>query len=616
MVYVHTQLKKMLKYLSAICCLFVCTIYAQKSTSDSLQFVIKTSNEPIAIAHAYYDMSKTFSSKEVDSTIYYLRHSYNLTNKHHLDSLQLITIISIAKKYYHEKSDRDSTKYYLDKGYILNEELQDQQSLFSLNTLKAYLYVDEGKYNDAIEKHLQNVRIAEQIKNYEIKAYAFSGIAETYRLQGNGQKAVEYMEFASKEVHKLDSTYIHSKFVMSLNLALAYDKNDQREKGIALLESMTPSSIMDGPFSEAILYHNLGRLYIITEKYDKADQYLLKSLQIDAWSSIPRRKVATLKELSSLYMATHQKEEALIIAKQVYEIACKLGFQYHLEDATRNLSQAYAMNGDFENSLLLKEEYIEILEDIFDQDKNGLMLELDAKYQTSDKEKEIQSLIATNTISNRNKTIWVLSTILALVVLCYTWFYQRKKNKFIVAQNELQLKREKDKNDIIALRLKNERIHSEQQQQEKDIIALELKLKEKELTTNAMSLLQQKEQYESLIQKLSEIHKESKDDFASAKIAAIIQETKATLKSYNWEEFQHVFEKVHVDFYNNLLAKFPNITPNEKKISAFLRLGLSTKDISSITNQTPHSILIARSRLRKKLGLSKEENLTQYISTF
>lgn len=591
MVYILIQLKKMLKYLSAICCLFVCTMYAQKSTIDSLQHVIKTSDKPTSIAHAYYDMSKTFSSKEVDSAIFYLKHSYNLAGKHHIDSLQLTAIISIAKKYYHEKSDRDSTKYYLNKGFLLNNKLQNQRSLFSLNILEAYLYEDEGKYTDAIEIHLQNVKIADQIKNYDIKAYSYSGIAEAYRLQGNGQKAVEYMEFARAEVNKLDSTFIHSKFVMSLNLALAYDKNNQREKGIKLLESMIPSSIIDGPFSEAILYHNLGRLYIITEKYDKADKFLLKALQLDAWSSIPRRKVATLKELSSLYMATHQNEEALKMAKQVYEIACTLELQYHLEDATRNLSQAYALNGDYKNSLLLKEEYIEILEDIFDQDKNGLMLELDAKYQTSEKEKEIQSLIATNTISNRNKTIWILSTILALVVLCYTWFYQKKKNKFIIAQKE-------------------------QQQQEKEIIALELKLKEKELTTNAMSLLQQKEQYESLIQKLSEIHKESNDDLASTKIAAVIQETKASLKSYNWEEFQHVFEKVHVDFYNNLLKKFPNITPNEKKISAFLRLGLSTKDISSITNQTPHSILIARSRLRKKLGLSKEENLTQYISTF
>jgi len=109
-----------------------------------------------------------------------------------------------------------------------------------------------------------------------------------------------------------------------------------------------------------------------------------------------------------------------------------------------------------------------------------------------------------------------------------------------------------------------------------------------------MSLLQHKKHYESLIEKLKDIRISSDDADASAKIATVINETKASLVSYNWEEFQHVFEKVHVDFYNNLLKKFPNITPNEKKISAFLRLGLSTKDI----------------------GLSKEESLTKYINSF
>ncbi|MEP0265115.1 tetratricopeptide repeat protein [Dokdonia sp.] len=603
-------------HLSALCCLFVFTMYAQKSTNDSLQLVIKTSEVPIAIAQAHYTLSKSFKSKKVDSAIYHLTQSYSIASKHHIDTLQLTSVIGLAKKYYHEKSDRDSSRYYLDIGYALNKKLQNQRELYSLNILKAYLYDDVGKYSEAIELHLENIKIADNLKNYKIKAYAFSGIADVYRLQGNGEKAVEYMEFARQEVNRLDSTYVHSKFIMSLNLALAYDKNNQLEKAVALLESMIPSSIIDGPFSEAILYHNLGRFYIINEEYTKADIYLSKAMQIDAWSSIPRRRVATLKELSSLYMATNRSKEALVVAKQVYEGACTLGLQYHLEDATRNLSHAYALEGDFKNSLVLKEEYIEIINNMFDQDKNELMLELDAKYQTSEKEKEIQSLTAANAITKRNTMIWILSTILALVVLWYTWFYQKKKNNFLVKEKELQLKTERNKTDLIALRLKNEKIFSKQQQQEKEIIALELKLKEKELTTNAMSLLQQKEQYESLIQKLSDIHSGSNDDDASSKIAAVIRETKASLRSYNWEEFQHVFEKVHVDFYNNLLAKFPRITPNEKKISAFLRLGLSTKDISSITNQTPHSILIARSRLRKKLGLSKEESLTQYISTF
>jgi len=50
-----------------------------------------------------------------------------------------------------------------------------------------------------------------------------------------------------------------------------------------------------------------------------------------------------------------------------------------------------------------------------------------------------------------------------------------------------------------------------------------------------------------------------------------------------WKEFEVRFQEVHSDFYNNLNKQFPELTPNEKKISAFLRLNMSTKEISTIT---------------------------------
>ncbi|MCD4747537.1 MAG: hypothetical protein K8R58_14675, partial [Bacteroidales bacterium] len=61
--------------------------------------------------------------------------------------------------------------------------------------------------------------------------------------------------------------------------------------------------------------------------------------------------------------------------------------------------------------------------------------------------------------------------------------------------------------------------------------------------------------------------------------------------------------------------KFPDLTANEKKLCAFLRLNMTTKDISAITHQTSNSIEVARTRLRKKLNLSnKDINLVTFIS--
>ena len=57
-------------------------------------------------------------------------------------------------------------------------------------------------------------------------------------------------------------------------------------------------------------------------------------------------------------------------------------------------------------------------------------------------------------------------------------------------------------------------------------------------------------------------------------------------------------------FFKILTEKFPKLSANEKRLCAFLKLNLSTKEISSITGRTTNSIMVARVRLRKKLGIT------------
>jgi DNA-binding CsgD family transcriptional regulator len=80
-------------------------------------------------------------------------------------------------------------------------------------------------------------------------------------------------------------------------------------------------------------------------------------------------------------------------------------------------------------------------------------------------------------------------------------------------------------------------------------------------------------------------------------------------------EFSLRFQEVHAGFYEKLLKVYPDLTQNELKLCAFLRLNMSTKDISELTGQRLPSIDHARYRLRKKLGLSNSEtNLVNFLS--
>ncbi|MDE6682998.1 MAG: hypothetical protein K2J87_06185, partial [Muribaculaceae bacterium] len=79
------------------------------------------------------------------------------------------------------------------------------------------------------------------------------------------------------------------------------------------------------------------------------------------------------------------------------------------------------------------------------------------------------------------------------------------------------------------------------------------------------------------------------------------------------DEFKHYFDKVHPDFYRQLETRYPDLTARDIRLCALLMLGLSTKEISSITYREVRSVESARNRLRKKLGLDLNVNLPEFL---
>ena len=147
-------------------------------------------------------------------------------------------------------------------------------------------------------------------------------------------------------------------------------------------------------------------------------------------------------------------------------------------------------------------------------------------------------------------------------------------------------------------------------------IELELDQKNKELTSNVLHLSNLNEFINSISEKLAEEKKNFKPENIKT-INRIIKNIQTNTDDNIWKEFELRFEQVHSGFYENIQKEFPKLTPNEKKLCAFLKLNMTSKDISGITGQSVHSIEVARTRLRKKLGLSnKEETLIEFLEKY
>lgn len=140
-----------------------------------------------------------------------------------------------------------------------------------------------------------------------------------------------------------------------------------------------------------------------------------------------------------------------------------------------------------------------------------------------------------------------------------------------------------------------------------------IRIKNNEINDNSLYLIRTNEFIKSIPKKLQALKEASKEN--QSVINAVEKEIEHFLKSGIWERFDTSFSNLHTDFHKNLLNNFPTLSPKELKLSAFILLGMSTKDMASLLNQEPDSIKVARYRLRQKLELDKGQNLQAFLAS-
>jgi PAS domain S-box-containing protein len=133
-----------------------------------------------------------------------------------------------------------------------------------------------------------------------------------------------------------------------------------------------------------------------------------------------------------------------------------------------------------------------------------------------------------------------------------------------------------------------------------------------ELISSTLKVMHLNEMNNSLINDLVKVNPFTNKE-GQELIRQMSNKFKMNMTEQIWNDFETRFENAFDSFYTVLLEKFPSLTPNERKLCALLRSGLSSKDIAILTFQNPQSVDVARYRLRKKLNLVNEENLIDFL---
>jgi DNA-binding CsgD family transcriptional regulator len=211
--------------------------------------------------------------------------------------------------------------------------------------------------------------------------------------------------------------------------------------------------------------------------------------------------------------------------------------------------------------------------------------ELKEKYESEKKEKEILTL-SKQKLYNQYLILLLILTVFILLLIVQWW-----RNKHNLALKEKQ-----------------------KQQLSEYFLRETLEIKEKELTSQVAILVQMQQKMEDLRLNASKIIIENIPEQDKIKYMNTLFYKNPIIELKN--NFELRLSSNNEDFFKVLLSKYPDLSPAELKLCAYLRLNPSTKDLSLIMNRSMRTVESTRANIRKKMNLNPHDNLVTHLVSF
>ena len=213
----------------------------------------------------------------------------------------------------------------------------------------------------------------------------------------------------------------------------------------------------------------------------------------------------------------------------------------------------------------------------------------------------------------------VYSIVLLCLIFLLVTFIKKRSEKGIqivkeqkdmeIKEQEKQFKKIEHEKEQEITSLKNQRLQ------------YDLRHKSRELASSTMNLIRKNEILLDINQNLDKITDEirSSNDAKSILKHLLVMQDSIKLnieRDDNWKKFEENFDLVYENYLKRLGEAYSSLTVSDKKLCAYLKMGLSSKDIAPLLNMSFRSVEMSRYRLRKKLDLNREENLTEFLQNF
>lgn len=478
----------------------------------------------------------------------------------------------------------------------------------------AIVYSAKLMYSKALEYHKKSIELCHEHNDLSTLTSLYGNVAE---LMGNFQgpeKAIEYYQKSVDIARQISDTTTliksHQELAIQyLHLDSISTAEAHHNKASQLL-STRPNDIL----GYAVYLTNVGIYHQMKKEYITSIRYLLESSKKASTQGYEVAKNNAIQYMLKVFIEIFETQDHQLISRLIQQrdftdnktllaYLKSLESNYSNPENTKLLKEIfklytcwYAYKGDYKQAFEYEEKLNKVIESIeIDKEEERsarLLFELDLEKNNnellqksitlSQKEKALQ--IETN---RRNIISFLL--IIAILLALFIWYTSRKKQKHILQLEEFnQLLSQKEqtlKNQLSVIKDKEERLEREFEINKREFAShILLKSSTNHLLSDLSKMLEHIEQTDA------------------KKILQMKKRIDSTINFEDeWTNLNLHFEKSDPAFFNKLTERHPNLTKNEVKHCAYIKMGLSAKDVSKLNNVSIRSVETARYRLKKKL---------------
>lgn len=552
-----------------------------------LPFQSKSQNDSLAFYKSQFEKYKDL--KQTELALDFIHKAQNLARPK--DQIDLL----------YDEGDLLIESGLMNKAEQKFKSALDLSKLLNKPSIEGYAYKELGYFYWISNNHAESYKcylhckdIYKKLADWDKYFEIINNIGIYLEMEGNYTGAKKYYEEAQQYFRKTqDSIGIIST---SINICNVINAVDGPKKSLDCYLKLLKEKI-NNPVDLAQINFNIALNYFELENFNEANIYIDQAISITekikndnrlidyyAWKAEIISKLKQYENGNAYYwksMKIAEKYDDISFQIAIYESL----ISNHIKQKKFDSIEVWLVKANqLRDALKLRETVV-----------HHKQIKLDNELELNE-----QQLFKK---SHQNKILLylVFFSIIFTFLIVFSFYYYRKnvqKNLSLTKLKSIQLQNENEINTLENNRIKDE-----------------LKVQKREMLTSLVFLRSLNNDVQKVLDHLDVLIKKSvisKEDLLKLKEEIVTRSENQTKKGNYSQKLTHTQKK----FFTELLKMYPDLSNNELKILAYLRVGLSSKEIAEIQNVTIEAVRKTRYRVRKKLNLESDDSLEQFLIKF